>query len=486
MVSVFPSIDRRVATIAGASGLVALAGILTIGFVHPIPVLAALGFFLALAAVLFAPLPTLVVLLFVVPFHNVIFVFAQNKEHLSTGPLTFWKDALIIALFVRAVGGRLVAERRLRLPRAAGDKFVLLYIVAYTIFAVRSPAGPTVYRALGRSIEGPLLFFAIRYLRPTRKQLWYCVVAILGAASVIGTVALIERLGPHQGLQTWYGADAPARNSSFFIGSNGYRSGSFLGSPLILAFYLAGVTPFAVAISILRPRWRPAALLGLGVCGGGLIVTVTRSGLIGGGMGILIVLYLAVRNQRVKAALIGMIVVAATTVVAYFLAGGSETLVRTSSTSGHRAAIERDLQQIEARPFGYGLGTTDALQQRFKLASAPGATESVYLAKALEGGIPALLLYMLVLYVTGMRLRSARRHALWRGDREAAVLAAGALGAMIGIALAGLFLGVQELVVEVVLWALPGIALAAGATGAESLSMARPQRPTYLRPALIP
>jgi O-antigen ligase len=188
----------------------------------------------------------------------------------------------------------------------------------------------------------------------------------------------------------------------------------------------------------------------------------------------------------VKAALIGMIVVAATSVVVYYLAGGSETLVRTSSTSGHRAAIERDLQQIEARPFGYGLGTTDALQQRFKLASAPGATESVYLAKALEGGIPALLLYLLVLYVTGMRLRSARRHALWRGDREAAVLAAGALGAMIGIALAGLFLGVQELVVEVVLWAVPGIALAAAATGAKSLSAARPQSPEYLRPALTP
>ena len=88
------------------------------------------------------------------------------------------------------------------------------------------------------------------------------------------------------------------------------------------------------------------------------------------------------------------------------------------------------------------------------------------MAKALEGGIPALLLYLLVLFVTGMRVRSTRRRALRTGDRQTAILAAGALGAMVGIGLAGLFLGIQELVVEVILWGVPGIALASAARGA--------------------
>jgi O-antigen ligase/polysaccharide polymerase Wzy-like membrane protein len=361
------------------------------------------------------------------------------------------------------------------LPRAPGDNFLLVYIVAYGILAVASPSGPTVVRALGRSIEGPLLFLTIRYLRPSRRQLWYCAAAILAAATVMGVVALIERLGPHQGLQTWYGADPPAGNSSFFYGTNGYRAGSFLSSPLILAFYLAGVVPLAVAVATLRSRWRLAVLLALAATAGGLLVTLTRSGLIGGSLGTLVVLSIAVRKPRIRASILGLVVVTATAFTVASLTGGSQTLIRSSATSGHRAALQRDLLLVEARPFGYGLGTTDALQQRFQLASAPGATESTYMAKALEGGIPALLLYLLVLFITGMRVRSARRRAIRTGDRQTAILAAGALGAMVGIGLAGLFLGIQELVVEVILWGVPGIALASAASGAAIPSQARSQ-----------
>src|SRR5438067_9187769 len=199
-VMMLPFLDAKQKAIASAAGLVGLAGVLTIGFVHPIPVLAGLVALVGVAAVLLLPIPTLVVGLFLVPFHTLAFAFMQNREHLATVPLTFWKDALIIGLFLRAVGERFWSERRLRLPRAPADNFLLVYIVAYGILAVASPSGPTVARALGRSIEGPLLFLTIRYLRPSRRQLWYCVTAILAAATVMGVVALIERLGPRQGL----------------------------------------------------------------------------------------------------------------------------------------------------------------------------------------------------------------------------------------------------------------------------------------------
>jgi hypothetical protein len=59
-----------------------------------------------------------------------------------------------------------------------------------------------------------------------------------------------------------------------------------------------------------------------------------------------------------------------------------------------------------------------------------------------------------------MRLRSARLRARARSDGEHVALAAGAIGAIVALSLAGLFLGVQELVVELLLWGIPGIALA--------------------------
>jgi len=476
MATVVEQLGPRRILIAATASLVAVAGTTVAAVSHPAPILVGLVTVVAALALLVAPTRIVIALLFLVPFHNLIVVYAQGHAHVSTGPLTFWKDVVIIALFVRVVGGRLATERSLDVFAEPGDALLIFYMLAYTGLAFFSPPGPTVYRALGRIIEGPLLFFVVRSLRPTRRQLWLMVTAMLTTASIMGIAAVIEKLGPHAGFQTWYGATKPPLNSSFYSGPNSYRSGSFLGSPLILAFYLAGATPFAVAAFGALRRWRVPAALAVGACGGGLVATLTRSGLIGGTIGVLVVVTLAVRNRRIRAAALGVIVVALASVVSYYLAGGSESLIRTSSNSSHRASISRDLLEIEARPwYGYGLGTTDALQQRFKLPGAPGATESVYLARALEGGIPALLLYMVTLYVTGMRVRATRRKALRSRDTEGAVLAAGALGAMIAIAVAGLFLGIQELVVEVMLWVPAGIALAA-VSGPEVPSPARRER----------
>jgi hypothetical protein len=69
-------------------------------------------------------------------------------------------------------------------------------------------------------------------------------------------------------------------------------------------------------------------------------------------------------------------------------------------------------------------------------------------------------LYLTALFVTFMRLRNARLRARLAGDDRAAALIAGAMGAMVGVALSGLFLGISELPVEFVLWGPPAIALA--------------------------
>ena len=63
------------------------------------------------------------------------------------------------------------------------------------------------------------------------------------------------------------------------------------------------------------------------------------------------------------------------------------TLTRGEGDTAHKNAITRDIDLIVARPFGYGLGTTD----RFRFQSGGviktgqlGNTEDTYLARALE------------------------------------------------------------------------------------------------------
>jgi hypothetical protein len=335
------------------------------------------------------------------------------------------------------------------------------------VIAALSPKIPGVSVALARIVEGPLLFLAIRYLRLTRKQLWACISAILAAATIIGGAAVFERFGPRDKFLTWYGAVEPTRvNGSFFIGKS-YRPGSFIDSPLVLAFYLAGAMPFAAAIAAVRTRWRLLALIAFAACGLGLLVTVTRSGYIGGGVGLILVLALAIRNPGVRVSLLGIVLVASSGLAVTYAARNSQIFLRPGGTEGHRKALQQDIKLVLKKPLGYGLARTDAIAQRFKaqgIKGGPIVTESTILAKAIEGGIPGLILYLSAIFLLLFRLRASRIRALDRDDHAAVAIAAGGMGAVVGVFLSGMFLGVSELVVEVILWGCAGIALAFCAT----------------------
>jgi hypothetical protein len=114
------------------------------------------------------------------------------------------------------------------------------------------------------------------------------------------------------------------------------------------------------------------------------------------------------------------------------------------------------------RPSGFGLGTTDFVSYRFQQSGVFSlrATESTYMAKALEGGVLGLFLYIMALFATAMRARAGRLIALARGDRRGVALAAGAIGSFVAIAGANLFLGVSDLSVEYALWGAAGVAIA--------------------------
>jgi len=447
-------------SLATAAGLVFLSGVIVLAVGHPLALLGVLLAAAAVVAIFRYPILALGFLFFIQPFNVAIFTALKSHAGLNAGPLVYWKDAVIVALFARALLERIVRDRRVPLGNT-GDNFVLFYVLAFILFAVASPARTTVLPALGLYIEGPLLFLTIRWLRPNKDQLGFLIAAALTAALVMGGAALIEWFGPRLAFHRWYGAVPPPSGEPFVLPSGGYRAGSFITDPLILGFYLAALLPFATGVVTVRSRLRWIAALTVGLCAGGLIVTITRSGYIGGGIGVLAVLALTVRNPGIRLSIVGLVVVIAGSISISYLASNNQDLVRSESNSSHREHLFQDIDLLAARPFGYGLGTTDRYRFRPKAGAGQlGATENTFLARALETGVQGLFLYLVALYALMMRLRSTRLRARARGDGEHVAIAAGAIGAIIALAVAGLFLGVQELVVEIPLWGIPGIALA--------------------------
>jgi hypothetical protein len=324
--------------------------------------------------------------------------------------------------------------------------------------ALASPVFRPAGYALQVDVEAPLLLLAILMLGLPRRTLEIGLLAIITSAALIGVVAIIEHFGPRQHLQIWYGAPAPSPDSSFFVGRN-YRVGSFIGSPLVLAFYLAVAAPIALGAAFARPRWRVWSLVCFAAIVGGTLVTATRSGYLGAALGTVVVLWSVAGRPAARVAATCLVVLVLVIAFALIRQSNNQTLLRTSETTSKKSQLSRDIALIVQRPLGYGLGTVDAIEQRFNVNAPTTSSESTLLAKGIEGGIVELFLYPLCLFIFAVRLNRIRRRA--QAHRQPlAALAAGATGAFVAIAGADLFLGVQELVVEMVLWGAAAIVIA--------------------------
>jgi hypothetical protein len=403
---------------------------------------------------------SLVALLAIVPFNGAILTALTHNAGAHVGRLGDWKDALIVLLFVRGVIARRRREHALTVPHGPFPRYLVAYVLFYCVLALASPALTPAATALSRDVEGPLLFLALICLRPSQRVLRACLFALLAGAAVMALAAVYEKLGPHDGFITWYGAPKPPRLSSFYGASGHYRAGSFLDSPLTLAFYLAVCAPVAVGVAFALRQWRLAAPVIAAACVAGIIMSGTRSGYIGAGIGLALVLGLALTNGAVRTALVGIFLIAVA--LAYVTNQNNPQLTRTGENASKQGAITSTFDYIAAHPFGAGLGTIDAVGQKFANDSGGSriSSESTLLAKGYEGGVAALFLYPATMLLLIVYLAGQRRSAAARGDPVPVALGAGAIGAVGAVLGAGLFLGVQELVVEIVIWGAAGIAAA--------------------------
>lgn len=448
--------DRRLLSAA------ALAAIVLFLIATVQPLVGAGGLVLLVGGLLVVRRPhwALVGLLFLEPFHIVFYSVAHGRFGIDPGPLTLWKDMLLAALLLRGLGSRLGADG-MQVPRWRLDRFVVVYLMILTLIAVSSPDRKLAGYGLTQVAEGPMLYLAIVALEPPPRVLRLTLGAIVAAASIMAVVALIER-GPQESLQTWLGFARPTTNSAFYSDANatGYRSGSFLSNPLILGFYLAAAAPlaFVFASRAWRLPVRAAGVLAAALAVSAVYFTGTRSGYLGLAAGALVALGLVPHDRVMRLTGFTLASGALLAFVLLNLAGNTNVLSRTDDQS-HATALTRDLDRISANPTGFGLGTIDAVGQRFGIQVAGGASESTYLAKVLEGGVLEGFSYLVLIYALAMTLRSQYVRARRRGDDESAALLAGALGALVAVAVAGILLGQEAPQIDFVVWGGAGAAI---------------------------
>lgn len=397
------------------------------------------------------------------PLHVFLYSVLNGKFHISVGLFTAWRELFLLGLLSR--GLYLVwRDRGAGLPSSNADRFLLFYVLfQFVLFAV-TPATAPASRALIINVEGPLIILMLLVLRPPRRVLLTCVAAIFVVVAVFSVGAIVEQF-LKEGFQRWYGFNPGSEVFySNILARSGYRSGSFFGDSLVLGFFLCGAVPFATSMSIAASaRWRPLAIV-VAILGGiATLLTYTRSAYAGVVVGMILVFALGLPRSTIKLALIGILLLSVSLPLTLSLAGNDEHLTHANTLDSHLDLLERDVSLVIENPLGYGLGSTDYVARRFGTSSVIGnpSADSVYFDRAIDGGLVALALYLVVTVWTAWRVWRARLVARYCGDRNAEALAIGAFAALVGVAVAGLLLPAQDLPITLASWGFAGLALAA-------------------------
>lgn len=254
------------------------------------------------------------------------------------------------------------------------------------------------------------------------------------------------------------GATGVADNVLTYTGDT-LRAGSFLDDPITLPFYL--LVPFGLlAAAVARRRHGLLAGAGLLLVAAGIVVTVTRSAMLGALFAVLALSAVAARRRAGGRVGLALLVTAAVAVAVPAVAGTAlagritQSLDRANSdTTGHLQHTLTGLRVAAARPLGQGLGTVAGTGQRFAVQGTVVAEDS-YLQIADEVGLLPLVLFVALLAAVLARLyrRTADPGEFW--------VAGGMFAAGVGLAVGGLLLQVWlDYSTALSWWGLAGLAL---------------------------
>ena len=405
-------------------------------------------------------------------------------------PVGGLKEVLLAGLLVHAA--QRLAEGRSRLTGLDGLVLALTALVGLYLVAPFAgelgdqPLSTRLLAARGELI-GPLLLLAVRHAGFGQVLVERLVRCFLGAALVLAAFVPVElaladvweRLVVDVLEVPAYSAEVLGvpvrfiRDVNEIGGVEFVRAGSLLLSPLGLGFLLSVATVLALTRLLQRPEAGRALVLG-GLAAA-LVLTGTRSAVLGALVATAVVLRLAVR-ERLPGRVLGVLGLATVGVALLPIA---DTLVLRSSavvggdersTEAHFASTAEALGVLVSEPLGRGLGAVGGVGRRSGVDDALIA-ENAFVEVGNEVGLLGLVVVVALVVVLV-------RASVARADRFGGLGAAGA-GVVVAVAVVGLFLQVlSHIPTVVVTFTLAGALLGADRTGSTAQSPALGQLPS--------
>ncbi len=426
---------------------------------------------------------SLIVLIILLPFNVFILakLWAWGVPASLVRHLSGWKEALVIGVVVAGIRNYLATGRRADALDRIGLGFVavvVLYLLAQKAI-VPSSTAQTSARLLGfRQDAGfVLLLLGARHAPLPANFLQRAGKAAIATAIVVAGLNVFEALNSvawnrfvvktlqvtHYEIDVLHGFSpnpSDVREWANVGGTQIIRAGSVFLSPLTCGFYL--VLGWALALErVARGQGRRLMLAALVVIGAGLLLTQTRSAILGA----LVVTFLAFRpaagrkrHWRTQLAIVvaGLAIIAVPAGVSTGVVGRVTSPTTNSDNAGHISAFWEGVHSIEHHPLGLGLGSSAGVGQLATSdASQTVIPENDYLQVGIELGVLPMLLFVLM---TAVWIRSLWSAARRRPSPELTAAAAAAAG----LAVSAWFLQVWiDFTVAWTVWGLAGAALGA-------------------------
>lgn len=444
-------------------GLAAIiAAFMTMSMYASLLLLAVIPAFLVTLFIVKKPIASTIILLFLFPFHSLLFKVLEVQTGLPGGVLgllSMWKEYVLIVLVIRSamVGNlRSITLLDLAIVGFLGFSFVYIFV-----------SGSLAMGAYGfRSMLEPFLFYFLARMLPMQQRaLGKLLKWLFIGAMIISVFGLIQahvlgepflwKYKTMSGILSsshtaWIGGDIVVRASSTFTSPNSlgmYLSILLLIGLGVVSYSRMGLLTIFAAASVLV---------------GGLLITLSRSSWLAFATGFMALF--ALRYKVKSAIVIGVSALTLVMIPALIWLQIPQRIVDTlklddPSAAGKLPSILNGLAFVAEHPFGIGLGMAGPRSLRF-LEEMQAHSENYYVLMAMEIGVIGLALYLLLLGVALFQLNESLLHArtgLFRG------VALGSMMALIGASLGVMFIpSLQELAVSTLLWFFVGVGVRGG------------------------
>jgi hypothetical protein len=403
------------------------------------------------------------ILLLLLPIHTGFFQIFKVESGLPPTLVTIlqaWKEFFLI-LLLGWVFFKAVTSNKLQVIKPWLLLFILVFVSTGIYGMVKAPSLSAGVYSLRGTFE-PFLVLALTLLLPLDIK-W--VKKLLPKLFIVGLVVSLFAIYQslilgYPFLWKYYAQDGILPTSFSFAGGSIQRAMGTFASPNQLSLYLAFLIILATNLLIRQQGSKKALIFMGGLFTGVLILTVSRSGWLAliTGLGISFILWR--RKQKITLFALTLLVIA---IVLGLVLGLDQWLIHSftgkeASANYHADMLQQNIQTIAENPFGVGLGRVGARGVRFLSNDQKYyPTESYLMQTGLELGIPGLILFLSLIFMSAIL---TYRNIFLTTDRWSRALVVSAFAAIAAAFVHSILIpDLQDMAVSSYLWFLVGIAI---------------------------